>query len=788
MKLTQLKKGNTAVILTVGGEDALRQHFLDLGLIPGTAVKMLGAAPMGDPLEVQTHGYSLSLSKEFAGNITVGETVPVKEEKTPADKADENFGYNLTLHEHNAHPGYGEGGHYHNREDDKGALPKDAKLTFAIVGQPNSGKTALFNQLTGANLHVGNFPGVTVEMTEGEMKGYPNSRVVDMPGIYSLTPYTSQEKISRDFILSGKPDCIINVADASNLERNLYLTVQLMELDIPVVLAINMVDELRGNGGHIRINEMERILGIPVVSVSASRNEGIDELARHAEHIARYRELPVRQDLCDPSDCGGSVHRCLHSIMHLVEDHCKEKQIPVRYAADKLVEQDPYITEMLNLSSEDKDAIDHIVAQMERERGLDRAAAVADMRFNFVKKLCERTLKRPSESKEYKLSRRIDKVLTGKWTAIPIFVLVMCLVIVLSIDVLGAPLQNLLEMGIAALSGSCDVLLSSSNVSPAIRSLVVNGIFGGVGAVVSFVPILLILFFFLSMLEDSGYMSRVAFVTDKLLRRIGLSGRSIVPLMIGFGCSVPAIMATRTLPSARDRMRTIMLIPYISCSAKITIYAFLSNTFFPGKGGLVLAILYVSAILVGIVITLLHNLLSKSSKPSPFVMEMPNYRLPQMRNVGHLLWDKTKDFLQMAFSVILIASIVIWFLQSFDWRFNMVEGGNGSILAWIAGLMEPIFVPLGLGDWRLITALISGFMAKESVVATMGVLNAVAVLTVPSAVSMLAFCLLYTPCVAAIAAAKRELGIWWALFLIVFQCTVAWIVAFAAYNVALLLV
>ena len=777
MTLRELPVGGSAEILSVGGEGALRQHFLDMGLIPGARVKLVKYAPLGDPMELMINGYALTLRLADAGRIgVVRVTGAVETENALADDP--------SVHsvDPNEHPGFGEGGKYHDKTHEN-PLPEGTTLTFALAGNQNCGKTTLFNQLTGANQHVGNFPGVTVDRKDGVIRGQAGTLVTDLPGIYSLSPYTSEEIVSRDFILHEKPRGIINIVDAGNIERNLYLTMQLMELGVPMVLALNMMDEVRNNGGSVRVNEMEEILGLPVVPISAAKNEGIDELVEHAIHVARYQEKPARQDFCDKDDHGGAVHRCLHGIMHLIEDHAQRADLPLRFAASRLVEGDAAVEKALGLQPNEKEMVEHIIVQMERERGLDRNAAMADMRFAFIRKLAAQTVVKPRESKEYRRSRRIDRVLTGRWTAIPIFVLVMSLVIWLSIDVLGAPLQDLLDQGIQWLAGVTDAGLENWGVAPAVRSLVVDGVFGGVGTVVSFVPIIIILFFFLSMLEDSGYMARVAFVTDKLLRKIGLSGRSIVPLLIGFGCSVPAVMATRTLPSSRDRRMTILLTPYMSCSAKIPIYAFFTNAFFPGHGGLVLVILYLSAILVGILIALVCKCLPKGGGAAPFVMELPNYRLPGAKNVGHLLWDKTKDFLQRAFTVIFIASIVIWVLQSFDFRFRLVDPED-SMLAAVAGLIAPLFRPLGLGDWRIVTALVTGFLAKESVVATLEVLDVTATMTALTAIPMLAFCLLYTPCVAAIAAVRRELGGKWAVGVVVFQCLVAWLVAWLAYLVA----
>lgn len=716
MNISDLKKGRSAVITEVGGEGALRQHFLDLGLIPGSTLKMLGAAPMGDPLEIFTHGYSLSLRKDEAAMISIREIEGEMPNRAPSN---DNFGYNLTLHEHNAHPGFGEEGKYHHHENDADVLPKDAPMTFALVGQKNSGKTALFNSLTGASGHVGNFPGVTMEKMEGVSRGHSNVRIVDLPGICSLSPFTSEEKITRDFIIEGKPECIINVADAGNIERHLYLTVQLIELGIPVVLALNMIDEIRGNGGSIRVNEMERMLGIPVVAISSSTGEGVEELMRHAVHIARHHETPAVANLC-PGD---------------------------RSNADNL----------------------------------------AKLRYDFIDRLCSWTVKRPDESREYLRSRRMDRILTGRWTAIPIFIAVMVLTIYLSVDAIGYPLQELLGKGIGQLAAVCASAMENAAVAPAVRSLVIDGIFGGVGTVLGFIPVIILLFFFLSLLEDSGYMARVAFVTDKLLRRVGLSGRSIVPLLIGFGCSVPAVLAARTLPSSRDRRMTILLTPFISCPAKIPVYAFISSAFFPGHGGLVLVCLYLLGVSLGVVVALLRKWLAKDLEPAPFVMEMPNYRLPRLQNVAHLLWDKTKDFLGMVFTVIFVASIVIWALKSFDWRFNFVQDGSESMLAAISGWMAPLFRPLGLGDWRIVTAFISGFLAKEGIAATMQVLGVSGILTAATAVPALVFTLLYTPCVATITAIKRELGLWWALFVIVFQCVVAWIASYVIYQIVLAL-
>ena len=780
MKLSKLHIGQSAVIETIGGEGSLRQHFLDMGIIPGVVVKMMKYAPMGDPVEILIRGYVLTLRLADASNINV--TLLSEEEASATDVPQGVVGRSLPRSEQQ-HPGLGEAGKYHDKEH-ANPLPKDTRLTFALAGQQNSGKTTLFNQLTGANQHVGNFPGVTVDRKDGVIRGYANTSVTDLPGVYSLSPYTAEERVSRQFILDEKPKGIINIVDATDIERNLYLTIQLMELGVPMVLALNMMDEMRNNGGSVRINEMEDILGIPVVPISAAKNEGIDELVEHAVHVASFQECPARKDFCDKNEHGGAVHRCLHSIMHLIEDHCQASGLPLRFAASKIVEGDTTVIEALKLDETEQHTIEHIIRDMEQERGLDRQAAIADMRYSFISRLCEQTVVKPRESKEYLRSRRIDKVLTGRWTALPIFVVIMCLVIWLSIDVLGSPLQGWLDSGITALGALCERGLQAADVSPAVVSLVVDAIFGGVGSVLSFVPIIVILFFFLSIIEDSGYMARVAFVSDKLLRKLGLSGRSIVPLLIGFGCSVPAVMATRTLPSARDRLKTILLTPFMSCSAKIPIYGFFTAAFFPGKGGLVLIVLYLLSILVGIAVALCSKRLGGKSEAAPFVMELPNYRMPSARNVLLLLWDKTKDFIQRAFTIIFVATIVIWFLQSFNFRFQLVENGEGSMLAWIAGLLAPLFRPLGLGDWRVVTSLISGFLAKESVVSTMEVLGVVSALTLVTAVPMLLFCLLYTPCVAAIASVRRELGPRWALFVVVFQCAVAWLIAWLGYLLA----
>lgn len=780
MTLKELELGKTAVITAVGGEGSLRQHFLDMGMIPGAEVTLMKYAPMGDPMELHIHDYELTLRLADADKIDI---IPAKPKQSVQTQKSVSVS-------RQAHPGLGEEGRYHIKKGEN-PLPKDKTLTFALAGNQNCGKTTLFNQLTGANQHVGNFPGVTVDQKSGTIKGHPETLVTDLPGIYSLSPYTSEEIVSRRFILDEKPTGIINIVDATNIERNLYLTMQLMELDTPIVLALNMMDEVRVNGGTIYINEMESMLGIPVVAISASKGEGVDELVRHAVHIARYQEKPGRNDFCDKSDHCGAVHRCLHGIMHLIEDHAKEAGIPVRFAASKLVEGDKLIENALNLEENEKEMIEHIIKQMEKERGLDRCAAIADMRFSFIQKLCKQTVVKPKESKEHIRSRKIDRILTGKYTAIPSFVLIMALVFFLTFNVIGAWLQNLLAGGIDAVTATVDNLLVSWNVNEILRSLVVDGIFGGVGSVLSFVPIIVVLFFFLSMLEDSGYMARVAFVMDKLLRKIGLSGRSIVPMLIGFGCTVPSVMASRTLPSARDRKMTILLTPFMSCTAKLPIYGFFSAAFFPDYSGLVMILLYFTGIAVGILVALLSKNTVFKGEAVPFVMELPNYRLPGAKNVLHLLWDKAKDFLQRAFTVIFIASIIVWFLQTFDFGLNVVSGSDTSILAIIAGFIAPIFAPLGFGDWRISTALIAGFMAKESVVSTLNVLVGGAgigsILTPLSAASFLVFCLLYTPCVAAISVIKRELGAKWALGIVFLQCAIAWVCSFIVYSIGCLL-
>ena len=762
------------MIQSVGGEGALRQHFLDMGVIPGAEVTMVKLAPMGDPMEIQIHGYELTIRLADAHKIEI----------TPIEKRKNGYEHSGQVKK-TEHPGLGETGKYHN-EAEENPLPDDEVLTFALVGNQNCGKTTLFNQLTGSNQHVGNFPGVTVDRKDGAMRGYPNTVVTDLPGIYSMSPYTSEEIVSRNFVLDEKPTAIINIVDATNIERNLYLTMQLLEMNIPMVVALNMMDEVNSNGGYIDVNGMEKQLGVPVVPISAAKNQGIDELVKHAIHVAHYQERPLRQDFCDETDHNGAVHRCLHGIVHLIEDHAKAAEIPVRFASSKLVEDDHLVFEKLELDQNETEMIEHIVAQMEKERGLDRSAAMADMRFSFIKKVCAETVVKPRESKEHRRSQVIDRFLTGKYTAIPAFVLIMVSVFYLTFNVIGAWLQGLMEILVNGIIEAAAGAMAAANVNEALQSLIVDGIFAGVGSVLSFLPIIVTLFFFLSMLEDSGYIARVAFVMDKLLRKIGLSGRSIVPMLIGFGCTVPAVMSTRTLPSERDRKMTILLTPFMSCTAKLPIYAFFVDAFFPEHGGLVMSGLYVLGILVGILVAFLYKGILFRGEAVPFVMELPNYRLPSARNVMQLLWEKAKDFLQRAFSVILIATVVIWFLQSFDFQMNMVVSSEESILAAVSGLIAPILKPIGLGDWRISTALISGFMAKESVVSTLEVLFGGAVATAmssASAASLLVFSLLYTPCVAAIAAVKRELGGKWAAGVVFWQCAVAWIGAFITYFI-----
>ena len=779
MTLKDLNIGETAVVGTVGGEGALRQHFLDMGLIPGEEVTLVKFAPMGDPMELSIHGYELTLRLDDAARIgvTLAKAPAVKKAAAESEKPVE-------------HPGLGEGGRYHTKKGEN-PLPDGTTLTFALAGNQNCGKTTLFNQLTGSNQHVGNFPGVTVDRKSGAIRNNPNTEVTDLPGIYSMSPYTSEEIVTRQFIIGEKPTGIINIVDATNIERNLYLTMQLMELDTPMVLALNMMDEMRGNGGTVRINKMEAMLGIPVVPISAAKNEGVDELVDHALHVAKYQERPGRMDFCSEEDHGGAVHRCIHGILHLIEDHAKAAGIPVRFAATKLVEGDQRIEAALKLDQNEKEMIGHIIVQMEQERGLDRAAAIADMRFHFIHQLVEQTVVKPRQSKEQLRSARIDRFLTGRYTAIPAFVGIMALVFYLTFGVIGLALQNLLEVGIDALTAAGDSTLTAWNVNAAVHSLVIDGIFTGVGSVLSFLPIIVTLFFFLSLLEDTGYMARVAFVMDKLLRRIGLSGRSIVPMLIGFGCTVPGVMASRTLPSERDRKMTILLTPFMSCSAKLPIYSLFAAAFFPEHAALVMVSLYFLGIAVGILMAILLKSSVFKGEAVPFVMELPNYRLPGLKNVVQLLWEKARDFLQRAFTVIFVATIIIWFLQSFDLRLSLTADPQQSILAWLASGIAPLFAPLGFADWRVSTALITGFMAKESVVSTLTILYGssaafAAALSPAAAAPLLVFCLLYTPCIAAAASVKRELGGKWAFIMVANQCIVAWLAAFGTRLIMML--
>ena len=775
MTLDELKIGQSAIITKVGGDGALRQHFLDMGVIPGSELTLVKFAPMGDPMQLLIHGYELTLRKDDAAKIDI-DICPTCEGGEPHQPGEQPS-------MRTEHPGLGEEGRYHN-ESEENPAPITGKITFALVGNQNCGKTTLFNALTGSNQHVGNFPGVTVDRKSGVIKGHPDTEVVDLPGIYSLSPYTSEEIVSRQFIFNSKPQGIINIVDATNIERNLYLTMQLMELGIPMVLALNMMDEVRNNGGTIDINELETSLGIPVVPISAAKNEGVEELVDHAIHVARYQEGPRRADFCNPTDHGGAVHRCIHAVIHLIEDHAQAAGIPLRFAACKVVEGDARVIEALHLTDNERDTIDHILKQLEAERCLDPAASMADMRYSYIKRICGRSVVKPVESVEHKRSRRIDEVLTGRWTAIPAFLLFMCLMFWLTFDVIGGTMQEWLDEGIQWITAQTDALLQSWNVSDVVHALIIDGVFSGVGAVVSFIPIILTLFFFLSILEDSGYMARIAFVTDKSLRRIGLSGRSIVPLLMGFGCSVPSVMASRTLPSARDRQLTVMLTPFMSCTAKLPIYAFFTQLFFPDNGALVMISLYLLGILMAIIVALVLKNTIYRGEPVPFVMELPNYRIPTAVSVLRLIWDKGKDFMQRAFSVIFIATIVVWFLQSFDFHLSLVADPQNSILASVASVISPIFEPLGFADWRITTSLISGFMAKESVVSTLTVLfgsgvSISSVLGVASAYALLVFCLLYTPCVATIATVRHELGNRHAWAMVVWQCVVAWLVAFA---------
>ena len=771
MTLKNLKIGESAVITKVGGEGALRQHFLDMGVIPGAEVTVVKFAPMGDPMELQIHGYELTLRLADADQIDIQ---PIKERTNQHSRIEKIYP--------SEHPGLGEDGKYHAKGDGD-PLPEDTLLTYAVVGNQNCGKTTLFNQLTGANQHVGNFPGVTVDRKDGPIKGHPNTRVTDLPGIYSMSPYTSEEIVSRNFVLADNPKAIINIVDATNIERNLYLTMQLLEMHIPMVIALNMMDEVMNNNGAIDINGMEALLGVPVIPISAAKNEGVRELIEHAVHIAKYQERPQKQDFCSKDDHGGAIHRAIHAVESIIEDHTERAGLPLRFSATKVIEGDSLILEQLQLDQNEMDMIEHIVVQMEKEGGMDRSAAIADMRFDFIEYVCERTVKKPKESKERLRSEKIDRILTGKWTAIPCFVAIMGAVFFLTFNVIGAFLQGLLESGIEALTAAVDQWMTAAHVNHALHGLVIDGIFGGVGSVLSFLPIVVTLFFFLSIMEDSGYVARVAFFMDKLLRKIGLSGRSIVPMLIGFGCTVPAVMATRTLPSKRDRKMTIFLTPFMSCTAKLPIYVFFVSAFFPGKGGFIMTGLYLLGIAVGILVALLFKNTLFKGEAVPFVMELPNYRMPGVKNVAQLLWEKAKDFLSKAFSVILIATIVVWFLQSFDLHLNMVADSSDSLMAMISGWIAPVLAPLGLGDWRIVTSLISGFMAKESVVSTMEILFGSSIQTAISTVSaatMLVFSLLYTPCVAAIASIKRELGAKWAVGVVFWQCAVAWIAAFIA--------
>ena len=779
MTLRDLKTGESATVTEVGGSGALRQHFLDMGLIPGAHVTLVKFAPLGDPMEIRIHGYELTIRLDDAAKIKIsssGESEGTEEAEGRKEIE---------------HPGYGEGGRFHPPGTGD-PLPEGTVLTFALVGNQNSGKTTLFNQLTGSRQHVGNFPGVTVDRKDGVILGHEDTLITDLPGIYSMSPYSSEELVSRNFVLQEKPHAIINIVDATNIERNMYLTMQLLEMEIPVVVALNMMDEVTGNGGSIDVNTMESMLGVPVVPISAAKNQGIHELVEHALHIAKYQEKPARQDFCDENDHGGAVHRALHAVIHLIDDHAKAADIPVRFAADKVIEGDEQVLEALALDENEKETIEHITLQMERERGLDRSAAMAEMRFSFIMKVCAACVRKPKESRERERSRAIDNVLTGKYTAIPVFIIVMGLVFFLTFNVIGAWLQGLMAAGIGLLQSGVEAAMAAGNVNPVIQSLVTGGIFEGVGSVLSFLPIIVTMFFFLSMLEDSGYIARVAFVMDKLLRRLGLSGRSMVPMLIGFGCTVPAVMSTRTLPSERDRRMTILLTPFMSCTAKLPIYAFFVNAFFVQYRALIMIGLYVTGIVMAILVALLYKRTFFRGEAVPFVMEMPNYRLPSLRNVAQLLWEKSKDFLSRAFSVILIATVIVWFLKTFDFRFNIVSDSQDSMLAVISGVLVPLFRPAGLGDWRIVTSLISGFMAKESVVSVLQVLfggqsGVAAVMSPLTAASLLVFSLLYTPCVAAVASIRREMGGKWALYVVLWQCFVAWAAAVLVRVIGLLL-
>ncbi len=781
MNLAELKIGQTATILNVGGKGSLRQHFLDMGVLPGVPVTLVKYAPMGDPMELRVHGYELTLRRADARKIDVSPIAVSDLPKRPVRNSDPEP----------QHPGLGEGGHYHQeqekaegRSQSQTKRDKEVRLTFALVGNQNCGKTTLFNQLTGSNQHVGNFPGVTVDRKDGVIKGYPNSVVTDLPGIYSLSPYTNEEVVSRRFILEERPSAIINIIDATCIERSLYLTMQLMELGIPMVLALNMMDEIKNNHGAIRINEMESLLGIPVIPISAMRNEGVDEVIRHAVHVARYQEGPLRHDYCSPDENGGAVHRCLHAIMHFIEDHAQRANLPIRFASAKLIEGDPLVIDALALSKNEQETVEHILCQMEEERGLDRQAAIATMRFDYINNICSRTVVRPTDSKEYLRSQIIDKVLTGRWTALPSFVGIMAMVFWLTFDGIGGWLQEQMEIAIEWFTEQTDNFLSSIDIAPAIHSLVIDGIYSGIGTVIVFLPLILMLFFFLSIIEDSGYMARIAFLMDRPLRKLGLSGRSIVPLLLGFGCSVPSVMSSRTLPSVRDRRLTIILTPFMSCTAKIPIYAFFSAAFFPDNAALVMTSLYFLGIVVGILVALLMKHTWFRGEAVPFVLELPNYRLPVPSNVLRLLWDKASDFLRRAFTIIFLASMVIWFLQTFTFHMQMVVPGmeHESMLAQMAGVIQPLFEPLGLGDWRMITSLASGLLAKEVVVSTLSTLfggvPVTEVFSAGTAYAMMVFCLLYTPCIAAMATIRRELGTTWAMIIFVFQCVIAWVAAF----------
>lgn len=778
MRLNELKIGKSALIKSVGGEGALRQHFLDMGVIPGTEVTLIKLAPMGDPMELQLHGYELTLRLADAEKIEIEEI----------DKRFNDHKHIETISKMH-HPGLGEGGKYHSKEDEN-PLDDNELLTFALVGNQNSGKTTLFNQLTGSNQHVGNFPGVTVDRKDGVIIGHNNTLVTDLPGIYSMSPYSSEEIVSRSFVLESKPKAIINIVDATNIERNMYLTMQLLEMNVPMVVALNMMDEVTNNGGSIDINKMEESLGVPVIPIAAVKNEGIDELVRHAIHIAKYQERPTNQDFCNKDDHGGAIHRAIHAVESVIEDHTVSADLPLRFSATKVIEGDHLVIDKLNLDQNEKEMIEHIIIQMEKEGGMDASSSIADMRYDFIERVCESSVIKPKESKERIRSEKLDKILTGKYTAIPCFILIMALVFYLTFNVVGAFLQDILAIAVEYLTGVVDTSLTNLNVNTAIHNLIIKGIFEGVGSVLSFLPIVVTLFFFLSLMEDSGYIARVAFFMDKLLRKVGLSGKSIVPMLIGFGCSVPAVMSTRTLPSDRDRKMTILLTPYMSCTAKLPIYAFFVSTFFKGKGGLIMTCLYLFGILVGILIAFLYRNTLFKGEPVPFVMELPNYRLPSFKSVKQLLWEKAKDFLSKAFSVILVATVVVWFLQSFDVHLNLVSDSSSSIMAMLTGFIVPIFKPLGLNDWRIITSLVSGFIAKESVVSTMEILFAeslTSILTVSSVLTLLTFSLLYTPCVAAIASIKRELGTKWAFGVVLWQCFIAYIMALLVKTICLII-